>query len=504
VGRHLNREEDTLLRQSICEKFMKHFAAMLLIGFSGAFVSRVLVAEPTRPNVIILLVDDMGYGDIAAHGNPMLKTPNFDKLHEQSVRFTNFAVSPSCGPTRAALLTGKHEFLSGNVHTLRAFRDMSLKSVTLADLFKAAGYRTALIGKWHLGLDGPFHPGNRGFEETLHCIDDNYKKTHFNPDLLKNGVDTKYKGYRTDIFFEEAMGFIERQEDEPFFLYLATHSPHSPHRVPGKYSKPYEAFKQRYEGKKFGTGYFGMVANVDENLGRLMAHLTKLGLDDNTLLIAINDNGGTGGVDVFNDGRRGVKGTIWSGGTRAYSLWKWGNRFAPGVRPQMSGHVDVLPTLADLCGLKISDDLQRYLEGDSLRPLLEDANAKLDENRMQVHHVGRWDDPKSWRVHKYSKASVRWRSYTLVRTDRCGNAKCKRCQKIDDIPSGKQHPSYTTNPEHHAAVPHGRWALYDLASDPFQSQDISANHPEIVARMSAHFEAWWKKVEVVLAERYGE
>jgi arylsulfatase len=196
---------------------------MLLIGFSGAFVSRVLVAEPTRPNVIILLVDDMGYGDIAAQGNPMLKTPNFDKLHEQSVRLTNFAVSPSCGPTRAALLTGKHEFLSGNVHTLRAFRDMSLKSVT---------------GKWHLGLDGPFHPGNRGFEETLHCIDDNYKKTHFNPELLKNGVDTKYKGYRTDIFFEEALGFIERQEDGPFFLYLATHSPHSPTEFRGNTANP--------------------------------------------------------------------------------------------------------------------------------------------------------------------------------------------------------------------------------------------------------------------------
>lgn len=478
---------------------MKTLLFCILLTTGAAFSA----AGPARPNVILLLIDDMGYGDVAAHGNPMLKTPNFDKLHEQSARFTNFAVSPSCAPTRAALLTGKHEFRSGTVHTIKAMRNVNLSSTMLAELFKAGGYRTALIGKWHLGLDGSYHPGKRGFDETLHCIDDNYKKTHFNPALVKNGVAKKYKGYRTDIFFDAAMDFIARHREEPFFLYLATHSPHSPHKVAARYSKPYEAFKESYEGKKFGTGFFGMVANIDKNLGRLMGRLTELDLDDNTLLIAINDNGGTGGVDVFNDGRRGVKGTIWSGGTRAYSFWKWGKRFVPGTRPQMTGHVDVLPTLAELCKLEIPADLQSQLEGDSLRPLLEDPAVRLDANRMQVHHVGRWDTPESWRAHKYSKASVRWKSYSLVRTDRCGNNKCKRCEAIDAIPAGERRPSYTTNPEHHAAVPQGRWALFDLTTDSLEKGDISADHPEVVNKMSAHYEAWWKKVEPVLAERYG-
>jgi arylsulfatase A-like enzyme len=478
--------------------------AVLVICLNSASV--VADMEKGRPrNVILLLVDDMGYGDIAAHGNPIIKTPNFDALHDGSARFTNFAVSPSCAPTRAALLTGKHEFLSSVTHTIKPMREMNLKSTTIAQLFQKKGYRTGIFGKWHLELAGPYNPGRRGFDEVLTCIDDNYKKSHFNPTLVKNGTQTKCQGYRTDIFFDESIRFIERNKDRPFFLYLATHSPHSPHKVAGRYSKPYEALKERYEGKKYGTGFFGMIANVDENLGRLMVRLAELGLEDNTLLIAMNDNGGTGGVDVFNDGRRGVKGTIWSGGTRAYSFWKWGDRFVPGPRPQMAGHVDVLPTLADLCGFEISEELRRQLEGDSLRPVLEDANATLDENRMQIHHVGRWADPKTWRAHKYTTASVRWKSYTLVRTDHCGSGKCSKCDGVLARGKGEARPSYTTDPAHHTLAPHAdKWALYDLASDPFQRNDIAARHFEIAAKMSAHYEAWWKKVEQELTARWGE
>ena len=199
----------------------------------AAFCScSTLTAEFTkkkRPNVILLLVDDMGYGDIAAHGNPIIKTPNFDALYSQSARFTNFAVSPSCSPTRAALLTGKHEFLSGVTHTIKPMREMSVKSTTIAQFFKAKGYRTGIFGKWQLELSGAFNPGQRGFDETLTCIDDDYKRSHFNPTLVKNGIQTKYQGYRTDIFFNEALKFIEQNKETPFFLYLATHSPHSPH-----------------------------------------------------------------------------------------------------------------------------------------------------------------------------------------------------------------------------------------------------------------------------------
>jgi len=470
---------------------------------AGAFRNGGPHGKDRGPNVVLLLVDDMGYGDIAAHGNPILKTPNFDALHNRSVRFTNFAVSPSCAPTRAALLTGKHEFLSSVTHTIKPMREMNPKATTIAQLFRKRGYRTGIFGKWHLELRGAYHPSRRGFEETLTCIDDNYKKTHFNPTLVHNGVEKKYEGYRTDSFFDNAMDFIQRHRDGSFFVYLATHSPHSPHRVSKRYSRPYEAFRARYEGKRYGTGFFGMVANVDENLGKLMACLKKHGLDDNTLLIAMNDNGGTGGVDVFNAGRRGVKGTIWSGGTRAYSFWKWGDRFAPGDRPQMAGHVDVLPTLADLCGLDIPKELAEQLEGDSLRPALENAKAKLDENRMQVHHVGRWSDPKRWADHKYANASVRWKQYTLVRIEPCRDEKCRTCFAVRNrIPRGTFKLSYTTNPEHHRITAPGRWELYDIEADPFQKTDIANRHPEIVKRMAEHYDAWWKKVEAELKRRW--
>lgn len=442
-----------------------------------------------RPrNVILLLVDDMGYGDVAAHGNPIIKTPNFDALHNQSARFTNFTVSPSCAPTRCALLTGKHEFLSSVTHTIKPMREMNLKSTTIAQLFQKKGCKTGIFGKWHLELSGPYNPGQRGFDETLTCIDDNYKKSHFNPTLVKNGTETKYQGYRTDIFFNEALKFVEQNKDRPFFLYLATHSPHSPHKVATRYSKPYEAFEERYEGKKFGTGFFGMVANVDENLGRLTARLAELGLEDKTLVIAMNDNGGTGGVDVFNDGRRGVKGTIWSGGTRAYSFWRWGNRFPVGDRPQMTGHVDVYPTLADICGLAIPEEVKEELEGDSLLPLLKDAAAALDGNRMQVHHVGRWPNPKTWPRQKYAECSVTWKHYALVRMDKRDPGK-----------------AYTSEPEiHHKLTDKARvWELYDLEADPFQKDNIAGNHPEIVKQMADHYDNWWKKVETVLTERWG-
>lgn len=464
-------------------------------------------AHGAKPNVILLLVDDMGYGDIAAHGNPVLKTPNFDKLHNQSARFTNFAVSPSCSPTRCALMTGKHEFLSGVTHTIKPMREMSLKSTTIAQLFKAKGYKTGIFGKWHLELSGAFKPGQRGFDETLTCIDDDYKKSHFNPTLAKNGVKTNYKGYRTDIFFDEAMKFIEQNKEVPFFVYLPTHSPHSPHRVPWKYEAPYKVYVKNPENKnkRTGSGFLGMVANVDENLGRLRTHLESLGLDDDTLLIVMNDNGGTGGVDIFNAGRRGVKGTAWSGGTLAYSFWKWGDRFSAEDRPQMSGHVDVLPTLADLCDLDISAALRKQLEGDSLRPVLENAEATLDENRMQVHHVGRWHNPKTWADHKYANSCVRWQNYTLVRIDPCENDKCGICFAIRNrIPRGTYKLSYTNNPEHHAIPASGRWSLYDIDADPFQKTNIADKHPEIVKRMADHYEAWWKKVEVALTERWKE
>jgi len=447
-------------------------------------------------NVIMLIIDDMGYGDIAAHGNPVVKTPNFDSLHDQCVRFTNFAVSPTCSPTRAALLTGKHEFLSSVTHTIKPMRDMSLESTTIADLFQQKGYKTALFGKWHLGQSGKHGPWYRGFDETLTVPGDN-QRSHYDPVLLENRIEKKFSGYRTDILFNAAMNFISENKNRPFFCYLATYSPHAPNIVPEKYSKPYEKFRDRYEPDEiFKPAFFGQVANVDENLGRLTAHLDSLGLDSNTLLIVLNDNGGTYGVDTFNDGRRGTKCTSWSGGTRAYCFWKWGRHFTPGERKLMSGHIDVLPTLADLCNLEIPPSVKQQLEGSSLKPALMDADAQLNNDRMQVHHVGRWDIPENWADHKYANSSVRWGKYTLVRIQPCDDKKCKTCSralrrgldKVNFMYSGKSDNFRLTTP--------GQWELYDIEADPFQRNNIAGKNPDIVRKMADFYEEWWKKVEI--------
>lgn len=472
----------------------KLIATVALFLLHGSWI----YAKEKPMNVVILVVDDMGYGDIAALGNPLIRTPNFDSLHNQSACFTNFAVSPSCSPTRAALMTGRHEFLSSVTHTIEPMRNMDLNSVTIADLFKKAGYRTGLFGKWHLGQEGMYGPWFRGFDETL-TVPDDIQNSHFDPVLLKNRVEKKYSGYREDILFSEAMKFISENKDRPFFCYLPTYSPHAPNVVPEKYTTPYKNYKNT---GNFRPEFYGQIANVDQNLGQLTALLDSLKLDDNTLLIALNDNGGTFGVDVFNDGRRGTKGTAWSGGTRAFSFWRWGNHFPSGDRKLMCGHVDILPTLVDLCTLEIPSARKKQLEGNSLRPALENAGAKLDKNRMQVHHVGRWYNPKNWKDHKYAGCSVRWGNYTLVRIEPCIDQDCLTCSSAFKRAQQKVNLGYSNNHENYTLTSPGKWELYDIEADPFQANNIAEENPDVVKKMNDYFEAWWSKVEIAMKARW--
>ncbi len=455
-------------------------------------------------NVIILIVDDMGYGDIAAHGNPLIQTPNFDKLHHQGVRFTNFAVSPTCAPTRAALMTGKHEFLSGVTHTIEPMHNMDTASVTLANLFLNKGYKTGLFGKWHLGQSEKYGPWFRGFEETLTVPGDN-QRSHFNPVLLKNREEIKFEGYREDILFSEALNFISVNKDRPFFCYLSTYSPHTPNIVPERYSKPYEKdYPDHIKANcKYSPAFNGQIANIDENLGRLIAHLEALDLHSNTLLIVIGDNGGTMGVDTYNAGMRGVKTTPWHGGILTFSFWLWGGHFSPGERKQMSGHIDILPTLADLFNLELSSELIQELEGNSLRPVLENPNTKLDKNRMQIHHIGRWYIPGVWADHKYAGCAVRWENYTLVRNEPCNDENCITCFKARVRGLDQEEAYYTCNNEHHALTEPGEWELFDIELDPYQKNNIAGQFPEIVEKMSAHYNKWWVKVEDNLNDRWG-
>ncbi|MGM0573603.1 MAG: arylsulfatase [Bacteroidota bacterium] len=460
-------------------------------------------AKEEKPlNVIILIVDDMGYGDIAAHGNPIIKTPHFDSMYEHGVRFTNFGVSPTCAPTRAALLTGKHEFLTGVTHTIEPMRNMDAEATTIADLFQKKAYKTGLFGKWHLGQKDKHGPWFQGFDETL-TVPGDVQNSHFDPVLLKNRTEIKYDGYREDILFDEAMDFITDHKDSAFFCYLATYSPHAPNVVPEKYSEPYEDYAEHIEPDcVYKAAFNGQIANVDENLGRLKAHLEALGLVKNTLLIVMGDNGGTWGVDTYNAGMRGIKGTPWYGGSRVFSFWEWGDHLPSGERKQMTGHIDILPTLADFCNLNIPPALQSQLKGNSLRPVLEKPNAKLDKGRMQIHHLGRWYIPENWADHKYAGCAVRWKNYILVRNEPCNDINCSTCFHALARGRNQRKALYTCKNEHYALTAPGEWELYNIESDPFQEHNIAAENPEIVKKMSDYYEKWWVKVEDEMKARW--
>jgi len=477
---------------------LSRYYLLFFVSFLTAsllFLSMCDRPEQSKPaNVVLLLIDDMGYGDLAALGNPVLKTPGFDQLCKESARFTNFAVSPSCAPTRAALMTGRHEFLVGVTHTQAPMNYLDPDAVTMANLFQNKGYKTGIFGKWHLGQTDQYGPWFRGFDQTLTVPDDS-QNSHFDPVMLHNREMQKFHGYREDILFREAMKFMAANRDSGFFCYIPTYSPHAPQKAPQEYCEPYEGYlnPERPDGV-YSAGFFGQVANVDENLGKLLAFLDSIGIADQTLVIAINDNGGTRGVDTYNSNMRGVKTTPWRGGTRAYSFWKWGEKFHPGDRDLMSGHIDVLPTLVDLFDLELTPGLKEQLQGNSLLPALENPSAEINEDRMQITHIGRWNSPKDWGDHKYAGCSVRRGNYTLVRYEPCANPDCGTCVTARERGIDKKRPLYTCNSEHYILTTPGEWALFDIKSDPHQDKNIAKNHPQVVKEMSTYYDAWWEDV----------
>ncbi len=283
--------------------FLFGVALLALAPGSGA------AAEPaTRPNVIVVLSDDQGYGDFSCHGNPVLKTPNLDKLHAQSVRLTDFHVAPMCTPTRGQLMSGM-DALHNGASSVSAGRSMIRRGIpTMADIFSGGGYKTALFGKWHLGDSYPNLPNYRGFQEAVYHLGwgitsmaDTWENDYFNGRFFHNGKLQPYKGYCTDVWFDLGINWMKERagRKEPFFLYLPTNAPHGPHWVAEKYKAPYQG--------KGPAAFFGMIANIDENMARLEQFLTDSGLRDNTIVIYFNDNGGTAGVRLFNAGMRGAQ-----------------------------------------------------------------------------------------------------------------------------------------------------------------------------------------------------
>ncbi|MGE3780456.1 MAG: arylsulfatase, partial [Pirellulaceae bacterium] len=398
-----------------CVRWLPPLMLVLVMENSSASSLAAAPLAGSRPNIIFCLTDDQGYGDVSAHGNPVLRTPTLDRLHAEGVRFTDFHVSPTCSPTRSALMTGRHEFRNGVTHTILERERLTLRATTIAQVLKQAGYTTGIFGKWHLGDETEYQPDRRGFDEVyIHgaggigqtypgSCGDAPGNTYFSPALWHNGKFVKTDGYCTDVFYAQALRWIESVRGrQPFFAYIPTNAPHSPYTA-----RPEDA--ALYEGEVPNdqvANFFGMLHNIDQNIGRLLAKLDEWGIADETLVVFMNDNGGTAGTQVYNAGMRGSKGSAWLGGTRASSFWRWPGRLQPADCSALTAHIDVFPTFAALAGAALSDEVRAQVEGRSLVPLLENPATSSDD-RLLFTHLGRWPKMADPGTAKYKMCSVR-------------------------------------------------------------------------------------------------
>ncbi len=460
------------------------FLACLLLPF--------VVHSADRPNILFILTDDQGYGDVGAHGNPVLKTPHLDRLRSESVRFTDFQVSPTCSPTRSALLTGRHEFKNGITHTILERERLALGAATLAEQLQKAGYRTGIFGKWHLGDEAEYQPNKRGFDEVyIHGaggIGQSYpgscgdvpKNSYFGPTLLHNGKFVKTEGYCTDEFFAQATRWIEGEAaaKRPFLAWVATNAPHAPYNA-----RPEDA--ALYEGKGLGKdteNFFGMLHNIDQNVGKILAKLAALGVAQDTLVVFMNDNGGTAGAKVFNAGMRAQKGTPFMGGIRAISFWRLPGRFQPADVKALAAHIDFAPTILELTGAAASSTMQAQLEGRSLVPLLtaKPGQEVAWPDRTLFTHVGRWNgsDPEVGRYVQTSVRTSRWHLVSAGNGANTGKGKAKAAAKGESAGSAPVRPN---------------WQLFDLGVDYGETTDVAAQHPQVVGELVAKHDAWWKE-----------
>ncbi len=448
---------------------MKTFLVALIISASA-----LPLFAADRPNIILVMTDDQGYGPVGRHGHPWIETPNLDTLYDKSVRFTRFLVSPTCAPTRSALMTGRHPMRNGITHTILERERMTLDATILPQVLATAGYTSGIFGKWHLGDEEPYQPHRRGFDEAfIHgaggigqayacSCGDAPGNRYFDPTIRHNGSFVKTEGFCTDVFFTAALGWIKEMKDKdgPFFAYISTNAPHGPFIAPPKN-------RERFTQLGFSdttAGFYGMIENIDENMGRLAAKLEEWDLYEDTIVIFMSDNGMTGngsgrgvlgkmadGTEMiaYNAGMKGQKGSADEGGVRVPFLVRWDGHFRPGRDVDVvSAHIDLLPTLAAVAGAEYPAD---QVEGRSLLPLLDEKSRGEFEDRYLFTHKGRWAtgaDPNRFKL-----------KGCAVRND--------RFRFVDN------------------------GALYDMIADPGQTTNVIDRHPEVVAAMRKAYDRWW-------------
>ncbi len=411
-----------------------------------------------KPNIIVIYTDDQGYGDIGCHGNTIIKTPNLDTFSKTALELTNFHVGTTCTPSRSGLLTGRHPNRNNTWHTIAGCSILTEDEVTIADILLKSSYNTAMIGKWHLGDNYPFRPQDRGFNEAIYHggggvqqTPDIWNNNYFDDTYFRNGTPEQFKGYCTDVWFNEAIKFIDNNKNTPFYIHLAPNAAHSPFNVPDKYAKLYKDAPLTKTQKRF----YGMITNIDDNFGKLVAYLKEKNLYNNTIIVFSTDNGSAnaihkerGQVLGYNAGLRGLKGSHYDGGHRVpcFISWPNGNILQKQKLNVLTANVDLLPTLIDLLNIDYSP--QKTLDGTSIAKLVKGDIKSLDRMLVVDSQRNQWPE-------KGKNSCVMSTNWRLI--------------------DGKE--------------------LYNTAQDPGQKNNIAASHPHVVKKMQTFYDNWWTAIE---------
>lgn len=420
-------------------------------------------ASKEKPNVVIVITDDQGMGDLGCMGNPYIKTPNIDNFYKESVRFTNYHVSTTCAPTRGSLMTGRHTNRVNVFHTISGRSLLFEDEVILPQIFAQNGYTNGMFGKWHLGDNYPYRAEDRGFHEVVRHGGggitqgpDYWGNDYFDDTYWHNGETEKYEGYCTDVFFSEALNFIEKNKDNPFFCYISTNAPHGPLNLPKDYYDIYKDIDEEKLADRFKR-FYGMITNIDDNFKVLQEKLDALNLTDNTILIFTTDNGTAGGNQVYDAGLKGGKGSEYEGGHRVPLFIRWPNGQLTGGKDidKLVAHYDLLPTFVDLLGFDFNP--VKPLDGTSLKPLLYGKGENMPNRILYM------DTQRLQNLVKYRKYSVMDDNWRLVN----GNE------------------------------------LYNMNDDRSQTKNVMEQHPEVVGKLAAGYERWWQSfMDEGVNERY--
>jgi len=451
----------------------------VLISFYSLYGQRD--SDPlNRPNVILILTDDQGYGDLGFHQNPDIKTPTIDTFAEESLRFNNFYVSPVCSPTRASLLTGRYNIRTGVFDTFSGGSIMASSEVTIAELLRDSGYATGHFGKWHLGSNYPSRPQDQGFETSVWNLGGaignsgdpfNYYKrdsSYFNPVLWKNGKKYQSQGYCSDVWTDEAIQFIGENQNTPFFVYLSYNAPHKPLQLPKAYYDQYkdkEINEEYYRNKGIyvhgmtekdkedARKVYGMVTNIDDNLNRLFKELKKNKLYDNTIIIFMTDNGPA--QYRYNGGFKGKKSMVQEGGIHVpfYMKLPMGMVKVNEINERFA-HIDVLPTIANLCGIQINADLK--LDGISMLPFLNSSISQKLERPLFFEWQRSYPE-------KYKNMAVIKNGFKLI-----------------------------GNTQEDASI--SEFELYNLNEDPYESVNIIDKQPKVSNELKNEMDRWYDDI----------